>query len=412
MPQHATVFDDAPAPVRVPTEVTPRAGISALLVRDAAGLAEHVPAWESLAAEAIEPNVFYEPWMLLPALEAFGKDQDLYFVLVYGTASEPGQAAPLYGFFPLQRQRRYKGIPASTFRLWQHKHCFLCTPLLRAGYAREGLAGFWNWLASSSHRAALMEFCTITGDGPFDQLLTDHLREQGCRHFLESCSTRAFFRPRADGQAYLAEALSGEHRRENRRHERRLADQGRLEYHDLARVANIEASLEEFLRLEASGWKGKVGGAMACDPASRQFFLQVGGEAFRRGILEMLALQLEGRSIALRCDFVSGHGAFSFKVAYDEQFARFSPGLLLELETIRRLHSQSEIHWMDSCTSSHNEKLNRVWLDRRTIKTILAATGKASGGFWVSVMPFLRRVNRLGRRLVSRFRRGSSAKTD
>jgi len=41
-----------------------------VVVRDLSTLSRFVPAWEELAAAALEPNVFYEHWMLLPALEA------------------------------------------------------------------------------------------------------------------------------------------------------------------------------------------------------------------------------------------------------------------------------------------------------------------------------------------------------
>ena len=41
-------------------------------LRDAAALAALVPEWENLAANALEPNPAYEPWMLFPALEAYG----------------------------------------------------------------------------------------------------------------------------------------------------------------------------------------------------------------------------------------------------------------------------------------------------------------------------------------------------
>src|SRR5260221_11075539 len=40
------------------------------LVRSADALGAIVPAWEELAAHACEPNPFYEPWFLLPALRS------------------------------------------------------------------------------------------------------------------------------------------------------------------------------------------------------------------------------------------------------------------------------------------------------------------------------------------------------
>ena len=45
----------------------PAEEISVLAVEDVEAL-ECTSRWEDLAAAAIEPNVFQEPWMLLPAL--------------------------------------------------------------------------------------------------------------------------------------------------------------------------------------------------------------------------------------------------------------------------------------------------------------------------------------------------------
>ena len=70
----------------------------------------------------------------------------------------------------------------------------------------------------------------------------------------------------------------------------------------------------------------------------RRFFSRIAREAFARGALSMLALRLDGVPIAMKCNLESGVGAFALKVAFDETYARFSPGVALEVEAIRRLH--------------------------------------------------------------------------
>jgi hypothetical protein len=56
--------------------------VTVSVVRDRASLAGVVVAWEDLARHAIEPNPLYEPWMLLPALEAQGSE-DFVCVLTW-----------------------------------------------------------------------------------------------------------------------------------------------------------------------------------------------------------------------------------------------------------------------------------------------------------------------------------------
>ena len=363
--------------------------MSVVVVEDLDHLAEHVPAWEDLAAAAIEPNAFYEPWTLLPAVRMFGAGQRLLFVLVYAPDPKRPAGAPLLcGLFPL-RLTRHPRLRVSLLQLWSHDYCFLCTPLLRARYAREALDAFADWLGDDA-RGSLIEYGGIAGDGPFHHVLVDHLRERASLACVTSSHTRAFFRPRSDADSYLQAAITGNQRREFKRRERRLTEGGPLEYLELGPADDVQSWAESFMRLEAAGWKGRENTALACDAASREYFRTVAREGARRGQLSMHSLNISGRPIAMKCSFVSGEGSFFFKPAYDEEYARHSPGVLLEIETIRRLHAHPQVRWMDSCTTPDNDLLNKMWLDRRVIQTIVVATDKRIGGLTVSLIPLVR----------------------
>ena len=45
-------------------------------------------AWNELAAAALEPNVFYEPWMMLPAIDSFARGEKLRYVLMYADRAD------------------------------------------------------------------------------------------------------------------------------------------------------------------------------------------------------------------------------------------------------------------------------------------------------------------------------------
>jgi hypothetical protein len=367
------------------------------VLEDAAGLAQYVPAWEALAAAALEPNVFYEPWMVLPALEAFGAGLKLRLVLVLVTDPKRPFGPPLLsGFFPLERRRGYKGLPVSYLTLWRHLYCFLCTPLVRADCARETLEAFLKWLAADRGGCPLLELARITGDGPFHFLLLDSFNESHRLTQVEECYTRALFRPaQRDADAYLQAALAGKRRKELKRQENRLREIGRLEYRTLEPRDDVAVWLEDFLRLEASGWKGLEGGALAMKEADRAFFWKAAGEAFRRGRLMMLGLFLDSRPIALKCNFLAEPGSFAFKIAFDEAYARYSPGVHLELANMQLVLDHPGLHWMDSCARPAHFMINRLWMERRTVQTLLLATGRRFGDLAVSVIPLLRWLKRM-----------------
>lgn len=378
--------------------------MSLTIVHSAAELAAHVPAWEDLAANTVEPNVFYEPWMLLPALAAFGREARLSFVLVYTTGpSNEGSKPVLCGFFPLQSHARFRGLPVAYSSLWKYKYCVLCTPLLRPEYASDCLAAFFAWLDRAPESGALLKLDYVAGDGLFQQLLTDYFNDSRNLLIVEERLNRALLERTGTGptasEAYINTALSGKRRKELRRQEKLLREQGQLEFAALAAGAPAETEvwLEQFLQLEAQGWKGAAGSAIAATPAFREFFLQSSRAAAKRGQLMFLALQLNGKPIAMKCNLLSGAGSFAFKIAFDEAYANYSPGTHLELENIRRVHEATELaqlEWMDSCATAKHFMINRLWLSRRTIKTMLVATGKSGGNFLVSVAPLLRWVKR------------------
>jgi CelD/BcsL family acetyltransferase involved in cellulose biosynthesis len=382
---------------------TKETGLSVMVVENLAALEPYVSAWEDLVDAAIEPNVFYEPWMLMPAIRAFGAGRRVLFALILA----PNPARPLgppilAGLFPLELQSQYQGLgrklPFKSLRLLGHKYCFLCTPLIRAGYGREALAAFFDWLAAGAHGCSTMEFAFIAGEGPFHNLLIDYFYRHAKANYVTSRFMRAMLLPASDAETYMLTAFHGQQRHELRRHERRLSEAGRVEYLALGPGDDVAAWIEEFLRIEAISWKGMGGRALICDKAELKYFVEIATEAFRRGQLMMLALHVDGRPIAHKLNFLSGPGSFAFKIAFDEEYARYSPGVLLEWENIRRLHAQSKVKWMDSCADPSHPMFDRLLADRRTIQDVVVGAGSLLGDWVVATTPLLRLLKRNLRR--------------
>ncbi len=377
-----------------------------LVLRGAQALAPWVTAWQELADAAGEPNVFYEPWMLLPALATFAPASAPEFHLIFAPGCGPNSPRPqLCGLFPLVRGRRYKGLRVQTLSLWKHLYCALCTPLLRRGAEIETLHVLFDFLAAQPRGASLLELPYVSADGPFGRALVDVFSERRTTTFLDESWTRAVMRPQ-DGQSgedYLKRTMPGKRRKEFRRKEHRLAEEGALQYVQLETEADPDAALEtyieDFLRVEASGWKGERGSAFACHPAHREFFCAIVRQAHRRNRLMLSALRVGGRTVASRCDFRAANGAFAFKIGFDEEFAHFSPGVLLQIEGIRQLHEKENLTWIDSCAVRDHPMINRLWLERRTLQNVVAATGRGRGEFVVASLSLMRYFKRLAARI-------------
>jgi CelD/BcsL family acetyltransferase involved in cellulose biosynthesis len=336
-----------------------------------------VPAWEELARNALEPNPFYEPWMLLPALRAFGAGHDLRVALVWS-------GYELAGLFPLERVARYKALPAAALSSWRHAHCLLGTPLVRAGRARLCLDALLDQSETS-----LLEFSYVPAGEPFHRALLEALEARGLRAIVNRSYERGLLRKHRG-------TVSAQLRRRLAKNERDLRKHGEFAYVELRPQDDIARWIGQFLELEAAGWKGREGSAMACSPANRGYFAQIIEAAFRRGRLLACGLDLGARPLARRFSFTAGEAAYAFKIAYDEAFAEASPGVMLERHNLRQVDADPRLQWMDSFSDGANLSVERMWPDRRTMQTLAAATG-AWGGLAVAALPALRWLkHRLG----------------
>ena len=349
---------------------------------DAAALETIASAWEDLAAHALEPNPFYEPWIMVPALAANGGSDAFVCVQVW-------RGNRLDALFPFVREPRFKGLPISILRSWRHSSHMLCTPLVRAGTQAECLRALLAWLRKDGAGASAAELRYLPGDGAFSGALADATRQDGAFVYATEHFTRALLRKHADVEHYLASVLSSDTRKDMRRKERRLKERGELRRVALRPDEDPNRWIAEFLVLEASGWKGRQGGALACTPANRGFASGMLAEAHRRGKLQLVGIDCGDRPVSRCCNLLAGEGAYAYRSAYDEAYAEYSPGVMAEIESIRSFHAAPGVAWMDSITDPDNATLNKLWKHRRPIHSVLLGVG-GWGEMWVAMLPMLR----------------------
>ena len=108
----------------------------------------------------------------------------------------------------------------------------------------------------------------------------------------------------------------------------------------------------------------------------------------------MLALRVDGAPVAIKLNLLAADGGYAFKIAYDEHLEKFSPGVLLELENIRRLHVPGFVAWMDSLASPRHSLVERVWSDKAAFASLLIAPGRFAGRLVLAARPLLRLAKR------------------
>lgn len=282
--------------------------------------------WEQLVARASEPNPFFEPWFLLPSLEQWGAPGRVRIKAWF-------HEGRLAGLLPVVRSAHYYGHRLPHAASWVHANAFCGVPLVAAGLEEP----FWRALLAHFDqfpaRALLLHLPQLPADGPVDAALGRVLAASRRAHYRAAEERRALLAGALTAAAYLEAAISAKKRKELRRQHKRLAEQGVLAFERREGEAGLAEWIEEFLALEASGWKGKAGSALASTPETRALFTKALAGAAAAGRLERLALRLDGRAIAMLVNFITPPGATALRPLLTRPSRAFRPGCCSSLKT-------------------------------------------------------------------------------
>ncbi len=324
-------------------------------------------AWDELAQCAAEPNPFFESWYLLPSLETFDSGGDTSILCFT-------QQRVLCGLMPIVRQQQYGSWPLPHIGNWLHPNIFFGTPLVAPGAEVHFWRAVLDWADANPALSLFLHLNEIALDGPVYAALESVLTADGRPWGVVERKERARLSSDLDAETYLAKSLPARKRKDLNRRFRRLGELGEIDFRWETGSGGLVRWIEEFLALEAAGWKGDAGSAMACDAATEALFRESLIGAASRERLVRLSLRLNDTPIAMLSTFLTPPGAFGFKTAFDEDYARFSPGFLLEREFLTALH-RFDIRWCDSCAAADHSVMNRIWDERRPLGRVSIAIG-------------------------------------
>lgn len=97
----------------------------------------------------------------------------------------------------------------------------------------------------------------------------------------------------------------------------------------------LPALMAELLRIEAAGWKSMTRSAIVYRPSLAAFLREYAQRTAEQGTLRMFFLAVGGRNIAAQLLVEGRARLWQFKIGYDEEWAKYSPGKLLMLDILR-----------------------------------------------------------------------------
>jgi CelD/BcsL family acetyltransferase involved in cellulose biosynthesis len=185
--------------------------------------------------------------------------------------------------------------------------------------------------AERSRTALTIEALEVGGDG--ERAIRRGAEAAGCRTVVREWQTSPIIDTTGSFEDYR-ERTRPEWLKRLARYRRKMERELGLGLAVAELPAGPEAALDECLRLEAAGWKGRAGTAILSSPAMESFYREAVAMLVESGELRLSLLRLDGRLAAFDIAFAHGNRLYSLKTGFDETVKKVVPGLVLRLSIV------------------------------------------------------------------------------
>jgi hypothetical protein len=331
-----------------------------------ARLSEIRPSWIELLTRCDEPNVFMDPALVRIAAEAY-PNSGCAALLAWATVNGRPRLAGVWAFSV--GRARQSILPIRVLTAPPFLHGYAASPVIDRSCMDETLDAMLEQIAADPLLPKILALDAMVADGPTMQALTRVLRSRGCRPRILERSLRPMLKSDLDGKDYLEKAFSAASRKKLRQHRRRLSEKGELSSVVITDPHAVRSALEDFLRMEASGWKGEQGTALLCNDADAAFTRAAVGALADQDSACIHALYLGREPVSMQIVLRAGASAFTWKIAYDETLRAFSPGMLLLEDYTAAFLKDESIGFVNSCAHDDHGFMS-VWTERESIANL------------------------------------------
>ena len=309
--------------------------------------------WNDLIRRA-PGNAFMNPVALKAAF-------DTMFAAVYVLlAWEEGvESARLVGLWAVQHRNVMMLWPA-LLEARPFNYAFLSTPVVDPAHAAEVMPAFFAAIRKNPALPNVVSLKEMDADSRAYAAIQKTIEREQLAHLTLTRSLR----PAVTREKGVK--TSGSTRKKLRQDWNRLSGLGKLELVNERTADATKAAFEQFLDLEKRSWKGDKGTAILCSERDTGFTRRLIGDLAAEGNASVALLRLDGRVVAAQVLMYCGTTAFTWKIASDAEFAKYSPGVLLVDKMTEQLFTVTDVQAIDSC-SAQDSFMAQIWTGRKTM---------------------------------------------
>ncbi|NLX18337.1 MAG: GNAT family N-acetyltransferase [Desulfobulbus sp.] len=241
----------------------------------------------------------------------------------------------LIGLLPLVLLRQSGGVRKLTNLV--NDHCLIAPPLIAPIYVEVVQQTLLQALRTTQSDWDIFTHDFSYSFSSLPQIFTDQqLAACGCHWRKITEPTYSIFL-KTTFTEYTTRVLSRNLRKNLKNAANRLNREKNVRYFFLEDEEVIDF-WPKFLELEASGWKGEAGTAIACtEPAMQEYYLDLLHLMSHTDQVYLYGLEVDGVLVAAEFGYTDKDVFHHAKVAYNEQFAYLSPSHLLMLYLLEDL---------------------------------------------------------------------------
>lgn len=309
--------------------------------------------WESLRKPGEDQDPFLSCDWFTAWWQVFGGCHKLCLI----TARRHGR---LRAVLPMILRRTwFHGIPVRRLGAMENDHSPYFD-LVRTDDDNDLYQAIWNCLMAQASDWDVLDFPRIGADSATSEQFVRLAGQQKVRYSVwQSPTGSPWITLQSSWDAYLR-SRSTSFRKALGRKMRRLAERGKVRLETVTDGEQLEQGLADALRIEAEGWKGRGGTAIASQPAVKGFYSRLAESMASLGQLRLHFLSLDGERIAFDYSIIANRCLYSLKAGHANAHARHSPGTLLLGLIVEQAHAQRlrgidlmgeadefKMHWTD-----------------------------------------------------------------
>ena len=309
--------------------------------------------WDDLIRRA-PGNAFMNPVALKAAFDTVFAA--VHVLLAWETGVE---SARLVGLWALQQRSVMMFWPAM-LEARPYNYAFLSTPVIDPAFAGEVIPAFFAAIRNNPALPNVVSLKEMDADSQAYAAIQKTIADQ---HHAHLTLTRTL-RPAVTREKGVKN--SGSTRKKLRQDWNRLSALGTLEVVNERNVDAAKAAYEQVLGLEKRSWKGAEGTAILCSERDTAFTRRLIGDLAAEGSASVALLRLDGGVIAAQVVMYCGPTAYTWKIAFDSEFAKYSPGAVLIDKLTEQLFTTTDVQAIDSC-SAEGSFMAQLWTGRKTM---------------------------------------------